>query len=164
VDFGKKYYTLDYNDPSLERAGVEIGNGLALVGLRRPGAGKVDHVMGVAGGLHRAGRDQKAPARRLRLEALASAAGAHLERFITTNAAEPATITTDGWRGYAGLEAAAYRHRATVPSPSTAPGSETDQGLPAVHPFFGLVQRWPWGTHTVPSAPSTFRPTAASTS
>ena len=118
-----------------------------LVGGRQPGK----RGRGAAGKTVVAGAIEAAPAEtrkrklgRLRLEAVASAAGADLERFITANVATPATITTDGWSGYAGLEAAGYRHRAIALASSWG---EADQRLPAVHLVFGLAKRWLLGTH-----------------
>ena len=117
-----------------------------LVGGRKPGkrgrgaAGKTV----VAGAMRPLRRHQEARARRLRLEAVASAAGEHLERFITANVAEGVAITTDGWRGYGGLEAAGYAHHAIDLSRSWG---EADQRLPATHLVFGLVKRWLLGTH-----------------
>jgi transposase-like protein len=99
----------------------------------------------VAGAIEAApGETKKRALGRLRLEAVASAAGADLERFITTNVAERGAITTDGWRGYGGLEAAGYDHHAIDLARSWG---EADQRLPAVHLVFGLAERWLLGTH-----------------
>jgi transposase-like protein len=58
--------------------------------------------------------------------------------------AEGAAITTDGWRGYQGLEVAGDDHDAIDLARSWG---EADQRLPAVHLVFGLAKRWLLGTH-----------------
>src|SRR5947199_7341009 len=47
---------------------------------------------------------------RLRLGLLADASAASLDAFLAAHVAEPATVATDGWRGYLGLPAAGYDH------------------------------------------------------
>jgi len=134
-------------DPDRRRLEGDVEADETLVGGRKPGkrgrgaAGKTV----VAGAIEAArGEAKKRKLGRLRLEAVASAAGADLERFITTNVAEGAAITTDGWRGYGGLAAAGYDHHAIDLSRSWG---EADQRLPAVHLVFGLAKRWLLGTH-----------------
>jgi hypothetical protein len=47
---------------------------------------------------------------RLRLAKLPDASAASLEGFLAANVARPATVATDGWRGYGGLPAKGYTH------------------------------------------------------
>src|SRR4051794_21443476 len=47
---------------------------------------------------------------RLRLAPLADASAASLDAFLAANVAKPATVATDGWRGYLGPPAAGYHH------------------------------------------------------
>ncbi|MFP4271163.1 MAG: IS1595 family transposase [Alphaproteobacteria bacterium] len=134
-------------DPDRRQLEGDVEADETLIGGRQPGqrgrgaAGKTV----VAGAIEAApGETRKRKLGRLRLEAVASAAGEHLERFIVANVAKPATVTTDGWSGYAGLEAAGYRHRAIALASSWG---EAAQRLPAVHLVFGLAKRWLLGTH-----------------
>ena len=130
-------------DPDRRQLDGAVEADETLVGGRKPGkrgrgaAGKTV----VAGAIEAApGETRKRELGRLRLEAVASAAGADL----TANVAERAAITTDGWRGYGGLEAAGYDHHAIDLARSWG---EADQRLPAVHLVFGLAKRWLLGTH-----------------
>ena len=47
---------------------------------------------------------------RLRLQAVADASAASLERFLDANIAKPVTVATDGWRGYRDLASQGYHH------------------------------------------------------
>jgi len=134
-------------DPDRRQLEGDVEADETLVGGRKPGK----RGRGAAGKTVVAGAIEAAPSQtkkrelgRLRLAAVASAAGADLERFITANVAEGAAITTDGWRGYGGLAAAGYDHHAIDLSRSWG---EADQRLPAVHLVFGLAKRWLLGTH-----------------
>src|SRR5436309_3431395 len=81
---------------------------------------------------------------RLRLAVLPDASAASLEAFLAAHVAEPATVATDGWRGYLGLAAAGYDHE---PVSSSASGDDASLRLPAIHLVFGLAKRWLLGTH-----------------
>ena len=67
-----------------------------------------------------------------------------LEGFLTANVARPATVATDGWSGYAGLEAKGYGHE---PLNVSASWGDAVLRLPAIHLVFGLAKRWLLGTH-----------------
>ena len=56
----------------------------------------------------------------------------------------PAQVHTDGWDGYARLEANGYRHRVTYLRGEHALASEL---LPRVHRVVSLLKRWLLGTH-----------------
>jgi transposase-like protein len=81
---------------------------------------------------------------RLRLAVLPDASATSLEGFLAANLAKPATVATDGWRGYLGLPAKGYRHE---PVNLSASGGEAAQHLPAIHLVFSLAKRWLMGTH-----------------
>src|SRR5436305_11477209 len=117
------------------------------VGGPRPGkrgrgaAGKT-----LVGGAVEAGRGEVRGRRlgRPRLAALPDASAASLDAFLAANVARPATVATDGWRGYLGLPAAGYDHE---PVRSSASRGDAALRLPGIHLVFGLVKRWLLGTH-----------------
>src|SRR3982750_2648694 len=99
----------------------------------------------VGGGVQ-AGRGG-APGRRLgrlRLASLADASAESLEAFLAAHVAKPATVTTDGWRGYLGLPAKGYDHE---PIDLGATRGDAALRLPGIHLAFSLVKRWLLGTH-----------------
>src|SRR4051794_33107785 len=112
------------------------------VGGPRPGkrgrgaAGKTP----VAGAVE-AGRGEARGRRlgRLRLAILADASAASLEGFLAAHVAEPATVATDGWRGYLGLPAGGYDHE---PINLGATRGAAALRLPGIHLVFSLVKRW----------------------
>lgn len=88
---------------------------------------------------------------RVRMARIAEASGPVLLSFIA-GAVEPGSVVcTDGWKGYNGVAASGYRHKATVLS-----GRGKDaalQELPRVHRIAGLAKRWLQGTHQGRVAP-----------
>src|SRR5689334_8171298 len=81
---------------------------------------------------------------RLRLAPLADASAESLEAFLAARVAKPATVTTDGWRGYLGLPAEGYDHE---PINLGATWGDAALRLPGIHLVFSLVKRWLLGTH-----------------
>src|SRR3954469_22879298 len=81
---------------------------------------------------------------RLRLGFLADASAESLDAFLAAHVARPATVATDGWRGYLGLPAAGYDHE---PINLGATRGDAALRLPGIHLVFGLVKRWLLGTH-----------------
>jgi transposase-like protein len=110
----------------------------------RPGRGAAGKAL-VAGAVE-AGRGKARGRRlgRLRLTPLRDASAASLEGFLAAHVARPATVATDGWRGYAGLAATGYEHEPV--SLSTSWGDAALR-LPGIHLVFGLAKRWLLGTH-----------------
>src|SRR5437763_918365 len=117
------------------------------VGGPRPGkrgrgaAGKT-----LVGGAVEAGRGEARGRRlgRLRLAILADASAASLDAFLAAHVAKPATVATDGWRGYLGLPAEGYDHE---PVSLSASRGDAALRLPGIHLVFSLVKRWLLGTH-----------------
>ena len=89
---------------------------------------------------------------RVRMARIADASGAVLLSFIARAVEPGSVICTDGWKGYSGVNARGYQHKATVLS-----GQGKDaalQELPRVHRIAGLVKRWLQGTHQGRVAPN----------
>ena len=133
--------------PERERLIARIEADETYVGGPQPGkpgrgaAGKTK----VAGAVER-GRGQGKGRRlgRLRLAVIEDVSARSLEGFLGQNVAKPAAVATDGWSGYAGLDAAGYTHEPL--NLSTAWGDAALR-LPAIHLVFGLAKRWLLGTH-----------------
>ena len=100
----------------------------------------------LVGGAVEAGRGEARGRRlgRLRLAPLADASAASLDAFLAAHVAKPATVATDGWRGYLGLPAEGYDHE---PVSSSASRGDAALRLPGIHLVFGLAKRWLLGTH-----------------
>ena len=144
------------------RARVEADE--TLVGGARPGkpgrgaAGKTV----VAGAVEAApGKGRKRRLGRLRLQAVADASAKSLEGFLAANVAPPAAVTTDGWQGYAGLDAAGYAHDAiNLSRPGATPCSACPRSTSSsASPSAGCSART-----MARSAGSTSRPISTSTS
>ena len=109
-----------------------------------PGRGAAGKTV-VAGAVEAApGKGRKRRLGRLRLQAVPDATADSLESFLAANVAPPATVTTDGWQGYAGLGDAGYAHQ---PINLTTGWGNAVLRLPAIHLVFGLAKRWLLGTH-----------------
>jgi transposase-like protein len=81
---------------------------------------------------------------RVRLGVVPDAGAKTLETFMASAVAPPASVGTDGHKGYASLTDQGYRHEPI--NISKSPG-EAHEYLPAVHLIFALVKRWLLGTH-----------------
>jgi transposase-like protein len=110
----------------------------------KPGRGAGGKIK-VAGAVE-SGRGQARGRRlgRLRLAVVPDVSAKSLHGFLGHNVARPATVATDGWSGYAGLDAAGYRHE---PLNLSASWGDAALRLPAIHLVFGLAKRWLLGTH-----------------
>lgn len=80
---------------------------------------------------------------RVRLRRIRDVSAGSLMAFVRGTVLPGATIQTDGWRGYAGLAAAGYRHQVTVISGSVEPAHVV---MPRVHKVASLLKRWLMGT------------------
>ena len=80
---------------------------------------------------------------RIRLKRVKDVSAESLLEFIRDVVEPGATLHTDGWKGYAGLSAAGYKHRVTVISDGTDQAHEV---MPRVHNVASLLKRWLLGT------------------
>ena len=110
----------------------------------RPGRGAAGKTV-IAGAVEsRRGTARGRRLGRLRLQAVRDASASSLVGFLGQNVLRPATVATDGWSGYRGLEAAGYAHE---PIPLARSWGDAALRLPAIHLVFGLAKRWLLGTH-----------------
>src|SRR3954452_23439597 len=117
------------------------------VGGPRPGKrGRGAAGKALVGGAVEAGRGKARGRRlgRLRPGLLPDASAGSLDAFLAAHVAKPATVATDGWRGYLGLPAAGYDHE---PINLGAARGDAALRLPGIHLVFSLVKRWLLGTH-----------------
>jgi transposase-like protein len=84
---------------------------------------------------------------RCRMAPLVDASAASLHAFVTDHAEPGATVITDGWQGYRGLEKLGYVHEARSQRAARARGEDPGELLPAVHRVASLAKRWLLGTH-----------------
>lgn len=84
---------------------------------------------------------------RCRMEPLLDGSSDSLHAFVEDHVEPGATVVTDGWSGYLGLEALGYVHQAHSQRAAKLRGDVTDALLPAVHRVASLTKRWLLGTH-----------------
>lgn len=84
---------------------------------------------------------------RCRMAPLTDASGPSLHAFVTDYVEKGATVITDGWRGYEGLDALGYIHEQHSQRAAIAQGEDPGKLLPAVHRVASLTKRWLLGTH-----------------
>ena len=84
---------------------------------------------------------------RCRMLPLADASAASLHPFVTDHVEPRATVITDGWPGYSGLEKLGYVHDRRSQRAARACGEDPGALLPAVHRVVSLAKRWLLGTH-----------------
>jgi transposase-like protein len=90
----------------------------------------------------------KEPCGRCRLAPLADASAASLRAFVSDHVEPGATVITDGWKGYLGLDRRGYTHEARSQRAARLRGDEqAAELLPAVHRVASLAKRWMLGTH-----------------
>lgn len=80
---------------------------------------------------------------RIRLQRIEDASADELLPFIQQSVSEGSRVITDGWSGYAGLEASGYQHETRNIKSSGLPAHEL---LPRVHRVASLLKRWFLGT------------------
>ena len=80
---------------------------------------------------------------RVRLRRIRDVSADSLLAFVRDTVEPGSAIQTDGWRGYAGLNAAGYQHTVTVISAAADPAHVV---MPRVHKVASLLKRWLMGT------------------
>jgi len=84
---------------------------------------------------------------RCRMRPLADASAESLHSFVTDHVEPSATVITDGWQGYSGLEHLGYVHDRRSQRAARTRGEDPGTLLPAVHRVASLAKRWLLGTH-----------------
>jgi len=84
---------------------------------------------------------------RCRMAPLVDASAASLHVFVTDHVEPGATVITDGWQGYRGLDKLGYVHDPRSQRAARARGEDPGALLPAVHRVASLTKRWLLGTH-----------------
>lgn len=84
---------------------------------------------------------------RCRMAILADASAASLHPFVTEHVEPGATIITDAWQGYTGIETLGYTRDRRSQRAARAHGGDPGELLPGVHRVASLVKRWLLGTH-----------------
>jgi threonine dehydrogenase-like Zn-dependent dehydrogenase/transposase-like protein len=84
---------------------------------------------------------------RCRMAPLADLSAGSLHPFVTAHVEPGATLITDAWQGYRGLEKAGYGHDRRSQRAAHAAGEDAGELLPAVHRVAALIKRWLLGTH-----------------
>jgi transposase-like protein len=78
---------------------------------------------------------------------VADASAQSLLAFVSTNVERGATVITDAWQGYRGLEKKGYIHDRRNQRAASARGEDPGALLPGVHRIASLAKRWLLGTH-----------------
>jgi len=84
---------------------------------------------------------------RCRMAPLTDASAKSLHAFVTDHVEPGATVITDAWQGYHGLDTAGYVHDRRSQRGARAGGEDPGALLPAVHRVASLIKRWLLGTH-----------------
>jgi hypothetical protein len=79
---------------------------------------------------------------RCRMLPLADASAASLHPFVTNHIEPGATIITDGWQGYRGLEKHGYIHDRRSQRAARVNEEDPNELLPSVHRVASLAKRW----------------------
>ena len=82
-----------------------------------------------------------------RMGIIADASAASLHPFVTANVEPGATVITDAWQGYSGIERLGYTRDRRSQRAARARGEDPGALLPGVHRVASLAKRWLLGTH-----------------
>jgi transposase-like protein len=80
---------------------------------------------------------------RVRLKVIPDASGPSLVGFVKAHVEPGATVFTDGWAPYGGLDEAGYRHRPRIQGDP----KRAEKLSPRIHRVFGNLQTWLRGTY-----------------
>jgi len=84
---------------------------------------------------------------RCRMAPVADASSESLHAFVRDHVEPGATVITDGWSGYLGIEKLGYAHDRRSQRAASTRGDDPNTLLPAVHRVASLTKRWLLGTH-----------------
>ena len=84
---------------------------------------------------------------RCRMAIIADASTASLHPFVSDHVEPGATVVTDAWMGYAGIEGLGYARERHSQRAARARGEDPFGLLPGVHRVASLAKRWLLGTH-----------------
>ena len=84
---------------------------------------------------------------RCRMRVIPDATAATLHQFVTDTITAGATVITDGWSGYLGIDKAGYVHDRRSQRAAKALGEDPGKLLPGVHRVASLAKRWLASTH-----------------
>jgi len=84
---------------------------------------------------------------RCRMAILADASAASLHPFVSAHVEPGATIITDAWQGYRGIEGLGYERDRRSQRAARAAGEDPAALLPGVHRVASLTKRWLMSTH-----------------
>ena len=84
---------------------------------------------------------------RCRMAPLADGSRTSLHAFVTDHVEPGATVITDAWQGYRGLDRLGYSHDRRSQRAARARGEDPGELLHAVHRVASLAKRWLLGTH-----------------
>ena len=84
---------------------------------------------------------------RCRMAILADGSAASLHPFVTDHVEPGATVITDAWQGYTGIEKLGYERDRRSQRAARARGEDPAALLPGVHRVASLVKRWLLSTH-----------------
>ena len=81
------------------------------------------------------------------MEIIPDASAASLHPFVTGHVEPGATVITDAWQGYRGIDGLGYAHDRRSQRAARARGDDPGELLPGVHRVASLAKRWLLGTH-----------------
>jgi transposase-like protein len=84
---------------------------------------------------------------RCRMAIVADGSAASLHPFVTAHVEPGATVITDAWKGYAGIEGLGYVRDRRSQRAARLRGDDPFALLPNVHRVASLAKRWLLGTH-----------------